>query len=54
MSKIGGIVIGRGMLEIYTVYKIEPTRSNYFDALMEEFYHVRSYDDQYVTWTTLR
>jgi hypothetical protein len=47
-----------GYSERYTVnestpFKREPTRATFVDALKEEFYPVRNYDDQYMRSTTL-
>ena len=36
-----------------TPFKREPTRAAFVDALKEEFYPVRNYDDQYMRSTTL-
>jgi hypothetical protein len=37
----------------YTLFGRELTWAAFVDALKEEFYHVRNYDDQYMRWTTL-
>jgi hypothetical protein len=37
-----------------TPFRREPTWAAFVDALKEEFYPVRNYDDQYMRWTTLR
>jgi hypothetical protein len=37
-----------------TLFGREPTWAAFVDALKEEFYHVRNYDDQCMRWTTLR
>jgi hypothetical protein len=37
-----------------TLFGREPTWAAFVDALKEEFYPVRNYDDQYMRWTTLR
>jgi hypothetical protein len=36
-----------------TPFRREPTWEAFVDALKEEFYPVRNYDDQYMRWTTL-
>jgi hypothetical protein len=47
-----------GYWERYTVdestpFMREPTWMTFVDSLMEDFYPVKNYDDQYMRWTTL-
>ena len=35
------------------IFKIKPTWASFIDAVKEEFYPVRNYDDQYTRWMTL-
>jgi hypothetical protein len=49
----------KGYLERYTAnestpFKREPTWEAFVDALKEDFYPIRNYDDQYMRWMTLR
>jgi hypothetical protein len=37
-----------------TLFGREPTWVAFVDALKQEFYPIRNYDDQYMRWTTLR
>jgi hypothetical protein len=37
----------------FTPFRREHTWENFVDALKEEFYPVRNYDDQYMKWMTL-
>jgi hypothetical protein len=54
MSELGGKVTWeRYTMNESTPFKREPTWETFVDALKEEFYPVRNYDDQYMRWMTL-
>jgi hypothetical protein len=43
----------RHIVDESTLFGREPTCAAFVDALKEEFYLIRNYDDQYMRWTTL-
>ena len=36
------------------IFVVAPTWDSFWDAIKEQYYPVRSYEDQYTRWTTLR
>ena len=40
--------------EEFGIYGVEPTWDFFVDAIKEQYYLVGNYEDQYMTWTTLR
>jgi hypothetical protein len=37
----------------YTIFGLGPTWDDFVDALMEQYYPIRNYENQYMKWTTL-
>jgi hypothetical protein len=41
-------------IEESTIFSFSPTWDSFRDSIKEQYYHVGSYEDQYIRWTTLR
>ena len=39
--------------EEYEIFLVSPTGDSFKDSIKEQYYHVGSYDDQYMRWTAL-
>ena len=37
-----------------SLFSAAPTSDSFRDAIKEQYYHVKSYEDKYIRWTTLR
>jgi hypothetical protein len=44
----------KNSIEDSRIFWLDPTWDSFVDAIKEQYYHVRNYNEQYMKWTTLR